>query len=185
MTNTRPAGKKAVLAINCTEEKLKSFIAQRATSHGIKPPKIYQCRIFVKDTHSAARLIIDAAFSGTLREPEFWPRPLYVRLWNFEKYTTTSNADESEPTDSNATQPITSARKSKGLTITQLNCQGLLRKLDNIHQRKSLSYWEYSARYALQMMVATTTCGREYKPPHYTTPGDRLNDQRGNKTQAC
>ena len=36
-------------------------------------------------------------------------------------------------------------------------------------------------RYTLEMMVATT-CGREHEPPHYTTPEDRLNDQRRNKT---
>ena len=45
-------------------------------------------------------------------------------------------------------------------------------------------YCEYSVRYTLEMMVATT-CDREHKPPHYTTPEDRLNDQRRNKTQAC
>ena len=45
-------------------------------------------------------------------------------------------------------------------------------------------YKEYSMRYTLEMMVATT-CGREHKPPHYTRPEDRQNDHSRNKTQAC
>ena len=69
------------LPINCTEEKLESFIAQRAIPHGIKPPKIYQCRIFVKDTHCAARLIIDAAFSGMLRE--FFRKFIFIFIFLF------------------------------------------------------------------------------------------------------
>ena len=42
-------------------------------------------------------------------------------------------------------------------------------------RKKQQIYCEYSVRYTLEMMVATT-CDREHKPPYYATQEDRLND---------
>ena len=41
-----------------------------------------------------------------------------------------------------------------------------------------------SMRIQNYIKMFATTCG-VHKPPHYTTPEDRLSDQRRNKTQAC
>ena len=87
----KPTRKKKVMYIgalvkDCTSRKLQDFVERRASATGLTVPKIYDIHMFEKNDHSCARMIVDAASATTVTTRNFWPRPLYARPWNFEKY---------------------------------------------------------------------------------------------------
>ena len=98
VTSRKPSPKKAVLFLgnlkaNIQEDELRSFIVQRAASTSVDL-FIYDCRIFPKVDSSSARIVVNDKCSSLLKRRDFWPRPLYCRPWNFEKYATTSSDSE-------------------------------------------------------------------------------------------
>ena len=98
VTSRKPSPKKAVLFLgnlkaNIQEDELRSFIVQRAASTSVEL-SIYDCRIFPKVDSSSARIVVNDKCSSLLKRRDFWPRPLYCRPCNFEKYATTSSDSE-------------------------------------------------------------------------------------------
>ena len=98
MTSRKPSLKKAVLFLgnlkpNIQEDELRSFIVQRAASTSVEL-SICDCRIFPKVDSSSARIVVNDKCSSLLKCRDFWPRPLYCRPWNFEKYAATSSDGE-------------------------------------------------------------------------------------------
>jgi len=100
----KPTRKKKVfyigsLAKDCTAQKLQDFVERRASATGLTVPKLYNITMFEKNDHKCARMIIDAASATTISTRNFWPRPLYARSWNFEKYA--DSVPGSEPATAN------------------------------------------------------------------------------------
>ena len=88
----KPAGRKCVMFVgnlpcSAVPEKIAEFVTIRASEAKVNV-KIY--KIFQKETSSATRLVLDAKCAVLVNSREFWPRPLYSRLWNFDKYDSTS-----------------------------------------------------------------------------------------------
>ena len=102
-TNSTLTGAIDCKALNCSddvpakaniqEDELRSFIVQRAASTSVEL-SIYNCRIFPKVDSSTARIVVNDKCGSLLKRRDFWPRPIYCRPWNFEKYATTSSDSE-------------------------------------------------------------------------------------------
>lgn len=104
VAKSKPTGKKAVLYIGnissecATEENIVEYIERRAKSIGLVMPVVHNFRIFPgKEEFSGARITIDAASASALSDNTFWPKPLYVRPWNFEKRVTALDPPAAEP----------------------------------------------------------------------------------------
>ena len=88
----QPAPKKKVLYIgnlrpDVTEDGLQTFLSRRAsTVSPSSPVLLLQCTIFKKTNTSSARIVVNAKSVPMLTSKHFWPRPVYTRAWNFEKY---------------------------------------------------------------------------------------------------
>ena len=78
--------KKAVIYVgnlnsHSSEESVKEFTEQRSAAVN-KPVKVHQCSIHTtEDGKVSARLMIDATDLEIATAPNFWPRPLYARVW--------------------------------------------------------------------------------------------------------
>ena len=90
VTKKKPTVKKAVLYVGnlgteTTEEGVQEFVSRRAEKKGEKAPKVFHVKIFEpKSETRSARLTIAEGDAALLRSPNFGPRPIYARLWNFD-----------------------------------------------------------------------------------------------------
>ena len=90
VTKKKPTVKKAFLYVGnlgteTTEEGVKEFVSRRAEKFGEKAPKVFNVKIFEpKSETRSARLTVAEGDAALLRSPNFWPRPIYARLWNFD-----------------------------------------------------------------------------------------------------
>lgn len=92
ITTKKPGTKKSVLYVgnirpDTTEDSLALFIQKRCDSLKICPPKVFNCRIFTKqsaDNNAGARVTIPASAVSALTNRTFWPRPTYARQWKFQ-----------------------------------------------------------------------------------------------------
>ena len=89
------------LPCSAVPEKIAEFVTIRASEANVNV-KIYECKIFEKERSSSARLVLDAKSAVLVNSREFWPRPLYSRLWNFDKYDSTSPPSRSPAGDNEA-----------------------------------------------------------------------------------
>ena len=105
ISSKRPEPKKKVLFVgnlrsDVTEVGLKTFIAQRlSTSSPSMTVAISQCSLFKKEQSTSARIVVNARDASILLHKRFWPRPVYTRSWNFEKYSPKDKADSDTETD--------------------------------------------------------------------------------------
>ena len=89
--STKPTGKRKVLFLgnlpsDTTTEKLSQFVTTRASSAETQV-KIHECKIFLQEARSSARLVLNSKTAALVNSIGFWPRPVtYSRQWNFEKY---------------------------------------------------------------------------------------------------
>ena len=102
----KPVGRKCVMFVgnlpcSAVPEKIAEFVTVRASEAKVNV-KIYECKIFKKERSSSARLVLDAKSARLVNSREFWPRPLYSRLWNFDKYDSTSPQSRSPAGDDEA-----------------------------------------------------------------------------------
>ena len=77
---------KWILSPETTEERLVNFIQARSTAVGVKPPNVINSRMFEPRDGTeriGARLTVASSDAGVLQATNFWPRPTYARLWNF------------------------------------------------------------------------------------------------------
>ena len=107
ISSKRPEPKNKVLFIgnlrsDVTEDGLKTFIAQGlSTSSPSMTVAISQCSLFKKEQPTSARIVVNARDASILLDERFWPRPVYTRSWNFEKYSSKDKADSDTETDEN------------------------------------------------------------------------------------
>ena len=99
ISSKRPAPKKKVLFVgnlrtDVTEDCLQTFIAQRlsAASPSVTVA-IHQCSLFKKEKTTSARIVVSARDAPILLDKRFWPRPVYTRSWDFERYRSKDKAD--------------------------------------------------------------------------------------------
>ena len=102
----KPVGRKCVMFVgnlpcSAVPENIAKFVTIRASEAKVNV-KIYECKIFKKERSSSARLVLDAKSAVRVNSREFWPRPLYSRLWNFDKYDFTSPQSRSPAGDDEA-----------------------------------------------------------------------------------
>ena len=91
ISKQKPGPKRSVLYIGnlspeTTEERLVNFIQARSTAVGVKPPNVINSRMFESRDGTeriGARLTVASSDAGVLQATNFWPRPTYARLWNF------------------------------------------------------------------------------------------------------
>ena len=93
------------LSSNVAEDGLKTFIAQLfSTSSPSMTVAISQCSLFKKEKSTSARIVVNARDASFLLDQRFWPRPVYTRSWNFEKYSSKDKADSDTETDESPTR---------------------------------------------------------------------------------
>ena len=54
---------------------------------------IHQCSLFKKEKTTSARIVVSARDAPILLDKRFWPRPVYTRSWDFERYRSKDKAD--------------------------------------------------------------------------------------------
>ena len=105
ISSKRPEPKKKVLFVgnlrsDVMEDGLKTFIAQRLSTSSLSMTvAISQCSLFKKEQSTSARIVVNARDASILLDERFWPRPVYTRSWNFEKYSSKDKADSDTETD--------------------------------------------------------------------------------------
>ena len=60
---------------------------------------ISQCSLFKKEQSTSARIVVNARDASILLDKRFWPRPVNIRPWNFEKFSPKDKADSDTETD--------------------------------------------------------------------------------------
>ena len=112
-----------------SEESVKEFTEQHSAAVN-KPVKVHQCSIrTTEDGKVSARLMIDATDREIATAPNFWPRPLYVRVWRHRerpKGDNLSGAHSDALSESSDTQ-------AQSFRILLTNTFGLLSKLGDFH----------------------------------------------------
>ena len=112
VTKKKPTVKKAVLYVGnlgteTTEEGVKEFVSRRAEKLGEKAPKIFNVKIFEpKSETRSARLTVAEGDAALLRSPNFWPRPIYARLWNFDFVSKPSLCKEDSGSEKEGHEPV-------------------------------------------------------------------------------
>ena len=83
-----PRAKKTVIFVgnlgtNCSEESIKTFVKRRAEAVG-STASVHNSSIHTTQTGKvSARICIDATDLSLVTTPDFWPRPLYARPWEY------------------------------------------------------------------------------------------------------
>ena len=102
VTARKPVKKSVVFVGNllrdASPEQLARFVECRSSELKTPPIKILDCKVFQKQKSSSARLVVHASCSKTLLDRRFWPRPLYSRQWNFDKYSASDVSDDTTET---------------------------------------------------------------------------------------
>ena len=104
--------KKAVLYVGnlgteTTEEGVQEFVSRRAEKKGEKAPKVFNVKIFEpKSETRSARLTVAEGDAALLRSPNFWPRPIYARLWNFDFVSKPSLCKEDSGSEKEGHEPV-------------------------------------------------------------------------------
>ena len=111
VSSSRPTGKKAVFYIGnlCPEtdsERLSKFISLRAGKVH-RSVTVFSSKIFKKPKSTGARIVINAGAADIVSSKSFWPKPLYSRPWDFDKYDD-SQRNGDEPTGSALAESETS-----------------------------------------------------------------------------
>ena len=95
VAGSKPTGKKAVvyvgnLKIGAKEDEVREFIQKRCAKLRLRPPKIYNSKMFEKEPEegeiiefSCARLTIDYGSLESICDRQFWPGRSYARPWKF------------------------------------------------------------------------------------------------------
>ena len=112
----KPTEKRAVLFVgnlklDAADEHIAAFITQRAATVG-KNVKVHSVKLFQKETTTSARIVVNSSSTDLLLDRKFWPRPVYTRQWNFEKYVP-------QPGSSHQSQPENSDSE------TEARCAGI------------------------------------------------------------
>ena len=90
-----------------TEEGVKEFVSRRAEKLGEKAPKVFNVKIFEpKSETRSARLTVAEGDAALLRSPNFWPRPIYARLWNFDFVSKPSLRKEDSESEKEGHEPV-------------------------------------------------------------------------------
>ena len=63
---------------------------------------IHQCSLFKKEKTTSARIVVSARDAPILLDKRFWPRPVYTRSWDFERYRSKDKADSDKAVSDNA-----------------------------------------------------------------------------------
>ena len=78
---------------------------------------IHQCSLFKKEKTTSARIVVSARDAPILLDKRFWPRPVYTRSWDFERYRSKDKADsnnaDSHKADSDTETAESQARSPK------------------------------------------------------------------------
>ena len=112
VTKKKPTVKKAVLYVGnlgteTTEEGVQEFVLRRAEKKGEKAPKVFNVKIFEpKSETRSARLTVAEGDAALLRSPNFWPRPIYARLWNFDFISKPSLCKEDSGSEKEGHEPV-------------------------------------------------------------------------------
>ena len=92
-----PRPKKAMLYVgnlseSCTEESLAAFVKQRSAKAGAETT-VHDCSMHrAENGKVSARLMVEASALLLVVSPNFWPRPLYARPWQFKDRDQHQNA---------------------------------------------------------------------------------------------
>ena len=86
---------------------VKEFVSRRAEKLGEKAPKVFNVKIFEpKSETRSARLTVAEGDAALLRSPNFWPRPIYARLWNFDFVSKPSLCREDSGSEKEGHEPV-------------------------------------------------------------------------------
>ena len=95
VAGSKPTGKKAVVYVGnlkrgAKEDEVREFIQKRCAKLRLRPPKIYNSKMFEKEPEegeiiefSCARLTIDYGSLESICDRQFWPGRSYARPWKF------------------------------------------------------------------------------------------------------
>ena len=116
ITSTKPTAKKRVLFVGnlmhaITADQLKEFIAARAAEadHNVQ---VFDVKIFQKEKSSTAHIVASAADESFLSNRRFWPRPVYTREWNFDKYPQSDASGDQQTAQSSTTTTNSSSSRT-------------------------------------------------------------------------
>ena len=102
----KPEPRKAVIYVGnlkkgLKEEEIRDFIEKRCARLGLRPPTVFNCKVFNKEEgaedgeiveFNCARLTIDRSSKKSICHRLFWPGRLYARKWKFPKNTNNDGA---------------------------------------------------------------------------------------------
>ena len=95
VAGSKPTGKKAVVYVGnlkkgAKEDEVREFIQKKCAKLRLRPPKIYNSKMFEKEPEegeiiefSCARLTIDYGSLESICDRQFWPGRSYARPWKF------------------------------------------------------------------------------------------------------
>ena len=100
-----------------TFESLTTYVTERSKNIGVRCPEVFNGKVFPPQTDTGtycARITVDEESAEALADRSFWPRPLYVRPWKFNRkqqrgrpdnVQSTSGIDQQPPASAPDTQP--------------------------------------------------------------------------------
>ena len=105
------------LKVGTTFESLTTYVTERSKNIGVRCPEVFNGKVFPPQTDTGtycARITVDEESAEALADRSFWPRPLYVRPWKFNRkqqrgrpdnVQSTSGIDQQPPASAPDTQP--------------------------------------------------------------------------------
>ena len=96
---------------------LTTYVTERSKNIGVRCPEVFNGKVFPPQTDTGtycARITVDEESAEALADRSFWPRPLYVRPWKFNRkqqrgrpdnVQSTSGIDQQPPASAPDTQP--------------------------------------------------------------------------------
>ena len=111
VTKKKPTVKKAIVYVGnsgteTTEEGVQEFVSRRAEKKGEKAPKVFNVKIFEPKSETRARLTVAEGDAALLHSPNFWPQPIYARLWNFDFVSKPSLCKEDSGSEKEGHEPV-------------------------------------------------------------------------------
>ena len=96
------------LKVGTTFESLTTYVTERSKNIGVRCPEVFNGKVFQPQTDNGtycARITVDEESAEALADRSFWPRPLYVRPWKFNRKQQRGRPDNVQSTSGIDQQP--------------------------------------------------------------------------------